>query len=155
LAANVPLIAANLCPLSFVDVPERPYVEGNIGVYELRRTELLRDLFVWAYGRSCAQYRVVRDSLGAPDPLRLRYRSELAQVVAETVRAGAAPRIEILRDWGSAHAIPASDAGAFAERALALLVTLSEGSAGRYGLRLAEFHRWKEKFEPSNAGGRP
>ncbi len=47
--------------------------------------------FVWAYERSCAQYRVVRDSLGVPDPLRLRYRSELAQAVAETVRAGAAP----------------------------------------------------------------
>jgi hypothetical protein len=86
--------------------------------------------------------------------LRLRYRSELAQVVSETVRAGAAPRIEILRDWGIAHAIPSGEAGAFAERALALLVTLSEGSADRYVLRPAEFHRWKEKFEPSNAEGK-
>ena len=52
LAANIPLITQNLCPLSFVEVPERTYVEGTLGVYELNRTELLRDLFVWAYERS-------------------------------------------------------------------------------------------------------
>jgi Fic/DOC family len=54
LAANLPLIRRNLCPLSFVDVPERAYVDGILGVYELNRIELLRDVFVWAYGRSCA-----------------------------------------------------------------------------------------------------
>jgi hypothetical protein len=31
LAANLPLIRLNLCPLSFVDVPERAYVEGVLG----------------------------------------------------------------------------------------------------------------------------
>ena len=45
LAANIPLIRANLCPLSFIDVPERAYVEGTIGVYEQNRVELLRDVF--------------------------------------------------------------------------------------------------------------
>ena len=154
LAANLPLIAGNLRPLSFVDVPEQPYVEGTIGVYELQRTELLRDVFVWAYERSCAQYRVVRDSLGVPDPLRLRYRSELAQAVAESVRAGTAPRLAMLKDWGTAHAIAASDVDAFAERALALLVTLNEGSAGRYRLRPSEFRDWKERFQPSKPTGR-
>jgi fido (protein-threonine AMPylation protein) len=75
LAANIPLIRANLCPLSFVDVPEVAYVEGTLAVYELNRIELLRDVFVWAYARSCAQYTVVRESMGQPDPLRLRYRT--------------------------------------------------------------------------------
>ena len=27
-----------------------------LAVYELNRTELLRDLFVWAYKRSCARF---------------------------------------------------------------------------------------------------
>jgi len=44
LAANVPLIQKNLCPLSFVDVPERDYVLGTLGVYEMTRVELLRDV---------------------------------------------------------------------------------------------------------------
>ena len=37
LAANIPLIRHNLCPLSFVDVPERAYIDGILGVYELNR----------------------------------------------------------------------------------------------------------------------
>ncbi|MDP3192162.1 Fic family protein, partial [Rhodoferax sp.] len=48
LAANIPLIRHNLCPLSFIDVPQQAYVDAMIGVYELNRIELLRDVFVWA-----------------------------------------------------------------------------------------------------------
>jgi len=53
LAANIPLFRHNLYPLLFVDVPGLAYTEGTLGVYELGRIELLRDIFVWAYERSC------------------------------------------------------------------------------------------------------
>ena len=43
LAANIPLFKNNLAPLSFVDIPIRSYVDAVLGVYELRRVELLRD----------------------------------------------------------------------------------------------------------------
>ncbi len=56
LAANIPLIKHNLCPLSFIDVPERAYIDGVLGVYELNRVELLCDVFVWAYERSAMKY---------------------------------------------------------------------------------------------------
>src|SRR5207249_1135095 len=56
LAANIPFIKHNLSPLSFIEVPESLYVEGILGVYELNRIELLRDLFAWAYAQSCKQY---------------------------------------------------------------------------------------------------
>src|SRR5260221_6761516 len=56
LAANIPLIKKNFCPLSFIDVPEETYIEGLLGVYELNRIELLRELFLWAYERSCFLY---------------------------------------------------------------------------------------------------
>ena len=45
-----------------------------LGVYELNRIELLRDVFVWAYERSCQQYLAVRRELVPPDTFRLRYR---------------------------------------------------------------------------------
>ena len=35
LAANVPPMRDNLCPLSFIDVPNRAYIDGLLGVYEL------------------------------------------------------------------------------------------------------------------------
>lgn len=54
LAANIPLIRANLAPLSFTDVPDELYTQAILGVYELNRVELLKDVFVWAYQRSAA-----------------------------------------------------------------------------------------------------
>lgn len=34
-AQMIPLIRQDLCPLSFVDVPDRAYIDGILGVYEL------------------------------------------------------------------------------------------------------------------------
>ena len=69
LALNIPLIRQNLSPLSFVDVPLRPYIDGLLGVYELNRIELLRDVFVWAYDRSSARY-VLRCAGHSGNPTR-------------------------------------------------------------------------------------
>ncbi len=148
LAANISLIESNLCPLSFVDVPEGAYVEGTIAVYEHRRVELLRDVFVFAYERSAAQYRVVRDSLGRPDPIRLRYREQIVDVVADMVRAGAAPATSTLREAAALAGIPESDRAAFVDASLGVLLGLNEGSAGRYGLSPREFARWRGLFGP-------
>ncbi|HEX5869962.1 MAG TPA: Fic family protein, partial [Longimicrobium sp.] len=142
LAANIPLIRANLCPLSFVDVPERAYVEGTLAVYEQNRVELLRDVFTWAYERSCAQYKVVRESMGQPDPLRLRYRDALAEVVRETVVSLSPPGTRLLRAWAEEHGVPAGDLEGFAERALSLLMGLHEGNMGRYRIRPSELSAW-------------
>ena len=71
LAANLPLIRANLCPLTFLDVPERAYTCAMLGVYEPTRVELLRDLYLWAYERSTQEYLAIRQTLAEPDPLRL------------------------------------------------------------------------------------
>lgn len=154
LGANLPFIRENLCPLSFVDVPERAYVDATLGVYELTRIELLRDVFVWAYERSCAQYRVVREAVGQPDPLRLRYRAELASAVRDMVLAGEPPRTELLTAWAASHAIAAADVAGFAERALLLLVNLHEGSLHRYGLRPSEFTEWRARFPPPDGTSR-
>lgn len=141
LAANIPLVRNNLAPLSFVDIPARAYVDAVLGVYELGRLDLLRDLFTWAYERSCQRYTVLRDALPAPDPLRLRYRAELTEVVRETVRGGEAIEPARLR----AHArelVEAPDLDAFVSMALNELHRLHEGSIARFGLRLGEFRRW-------------
>lgn len=67
LAANIPLVQRNLGPLSFVDVPQFDYTHAILGVYELNRVDCLRDIFEWAYERSCARYAAVRPVLGEPD----------------------------------------------------------------------------------------
>ncbi len=153
LGANISLIKANLFPLSFVDVPERAYVDGLLGIYELNRVELLRDVFAWAYERSAQQYRVLREALGEPDPLRLRYRTELREAVRETVLNGDPPKREALRAWGASHGVSAQDADGFAERALALVLALHEGALARYRLRPSQFLPWKARYDATPGSG--
>jgi hypothetical protein len=146
LGANLPLVKANLCPLSFVDVPERAYTDSMLAIYEDRRIEPLRDLFAWAYRRSVEQFRVTREALGQPDPLRLRYRQHLREVVREVVLNLQLPQRVTVRARAEAHDVPAADLDAFTEVALGLLVDLHEGALYRYGLRPSDLTVWKESF---------
>jgi len=145
LAANVPLIRGNLCPLSFVDVPVRAYIDGVLAIYELNRVELLRDVFVWAYERSSARYSAVRQSLGEPDPFRLRYRSLIAELVASVVRTGMAKRAAtaLARQRAAEQVSPAEQAR-FVEVVETELMSLHEGNIARYRLRPAEYRTWRQ-----------
>lgn len=146
LAANIPFVMGNLCPLSFVDVPQQAYTDGILAVYELRRIELLRDVFVFAYERSAATYRVIRESLGVPDPIRLRYRTQLADVVQQVVLSNEAPNEKRLRDLGRGLGVPETDVDAFGKAALQITLGLHEGSAARYGLTPGQFQSWRSAF---------
>jgi hypothetical protein len=144
LAANIPLIKANLSPLSFTDVPSDIYSQATLGVYELKRIDLLKDVFIWAYERSAARYAAVRQSLGEPDPFRLKYRDTLREAVAEVVRGAMG------RGAASAHvrskavaAINADDQQRFVETAETELLGLHEGNFARYQIRPAEFAAWR------------
>lgn len=142
LGANIPLIRNNLAPLSFVDVPENAYVEALLGVYELNRLELLRDVFAWAYERSCQRYTVLKDALPEPDPLRLRYRAELREVVGKMVREARPIRPEPIREL-SAPLVAEADLRNFVALVANELHHLHEGNLARHSLRLSEFRRWE------------
>lgn len=142
LAANIPFLKNNLCPLSFVDVPERAYVEGTLAIYEHARVDLLRDVFIWAYQRSCDQFKAVAGTLPEPDPFRLKFKAELAEAVAELVRSRAAIDSAAIQPL-AASLVPEEDRPRFADMILTELRHLHEGNIARYRLRLAEFRAWK------------
>lgn len=148
LAANIPLIRHNLCPLSFVDVEQKDYVNGIIGVYELNRVEYLRDVFVWAYRRSCVRYAAVRESLGEPDPFRLRYRAAIGRLVREVVlgRMPVSQAVPWLRAE-SAMEIPEPQRPRFIEVVETELRSLHEGNIARYRLRPSEFAAWQAAWK--------
>jgi Fic family protein len=149
LAANIPLIKRNLMPLSFVDVPRETYAEAVLGVYEMKRTELLKDVFIWAYERSAARYTAVRQSLGEPDLFRLRYREQLRELIAELVRAQVDRKDTAakIRAW-SPTTIDTGDREHFAEIVEAELIGLHEGNFARYRIRPSEFAAWRRVWEP-------
>ena len=144
LAANLPLICGNLCPLSFVDVPTQAYVDGLLGVYELNRIELLRDVFCWAYERSCARYSVIRQSLGEPDPFRLRHRALIAETLRSIVNGGMDRRaagVHIRRR--ATETVPVEERSRFAELVETDLMYLHEGNIARARLLPGELEAWK------------
>ena len=148
LAANIPFIRYNLCPLSFIDVPQQAYVDAMLGVYELNRVELLRDVFVWAYERSCQHYVAVQQNLVPPDLFRLRHRQALAAVVAAIVRQGEAATAANIRARVPAS-VPLPEQDHFIEMVLAEFAALHAGNAVRFGLRPLEFSAWRnQRVEP-------
>ena len=150
LAANIPMIRANLAPLSFTEVPGDLYTRATLGVYERNDITLLRDVFLWAYQRSAARYTAVRQSMGEPDPFRLRYREQLRDVVRDVVRGALsrqATRAHLVTT--SREFIPTADQDQFAEVAETELLGLHEGNFARYLVRPSEFAAWQKIW---NAG---
>jgi hypothetical protein len=150
LAANIPLIRGNLSPLSFADVPRETYTEAVLGVYELTKIDLLKDVFVWAYDRSAARYAAVRQSLGEPDPFRLRYREQLRELIADLVRVPVSRKDAAARivAWSQKEIDPGGRRR-FAELAEAELTSLHEGNFARYRIRPSEFAAWRQVWEAS------
>jgi len=148
LAANIPFIHHNLCPLSFLDVPEDLYINGLLGVYELNRIELMRDVFVWTYERSCDRYQVVRHTLGEPDTFRLRYRRALIECVGEAIRQvgrGNAVDIGEVLSQLTNDLVPENDRDHFLKIAKEEIAALHEGNFARYRLRPGEFKDWQKR----------
>ena len=144
LAANIPLIKNNLSPLSFADVPKQTYTEGTLGVYELSKVDLLKDVFIWVYERSASSYAAVRQIIGEPDPFRLRLRTQLRTVIADVVRAslGRPAAVKTIAAFAKAN-VDEADLDKFEEVAESELLALHEGNFARYGIRPSEFAAWQ------------
>lgn len=149
LGANISLIQHNLCPLSFIDVPEQAYVDGTLGVYELNQIDLLRDVFTWAYERSCQKYLAIAQNVAEPDPLRIRYREALIRAVQEIVRGRKMPSEKRIKQLTN-ELVAEKDQDAFMEMVQYTLHNLHVGSVARYRLKLSEFQAWKQSLKKEN-----
>jgi Fic family protein len=147
LAANLPLIRHNLCPLSFVDVESHEYIGGLLGIY-VNRIDYLRDVFVRAYRRSCARYSTVRQTLGDPDQFRLRHRTDIAKFVREVVLSGMDKRVAAKWIAGNAAGmISLAERAKFIEVVETELGCLHGGNIARYRLRPSEFEMWSKGWK--------
>lgn len=144
LAANIPLIRRNLAPISFVDVPDETYTYGILGVYELNRVDLLKDVYMWAYERSAARYAAIRQTTGDPDPFRLRHRIALKEVVSHVIRDAMTKKdaAKYIAKWAKDR-VQADERPRFIEVAETELMSIHEGSFARYQIRPTEFAAWR------------
>jgi len=110
-----------------------------LGVYELNRIELFKDVFLWAYERSALRYAAIRQSLGEPDPFRMQYREEIRSVVGYVV-INAMGKIE-------ARKLAEEDQAKFIEVVEIELLGLHEGNFVRYRIKPSEFSVWKKRWD--------
>lgn len=143
LAANIPLMLYNNAPLSFLDVESHDYAYAMMSVYEHRDVSLAADLFVWAYERSIAKYAVLLDVTGVPDPVRLRFRDRLTEVIGAIVREGSRATAAIA-DAGLSE----SDIKIFGPMLAQELKILDLHNCARYRLALGQVRRWIEAGRP-------
>ncbi|MUK30772.1 Fic family protein [Aliivibrio fischeri] len=142
LAANIPLLKANVCPLTFLDVPEEAYSKAVLGVYEMNRIELLRDLYLWAYERSTKEYLAVKQELVKPDQQRLQYRAKIKEIVKQVILTPESQPLDIIESLISNE--EETDKQNIIALALEELRRIHEGVLARYGLRPSQLEKWRQ-----------
>jgi len=145
LTCNIPFIRNNLCPLSFIDVPQADYFKALLYFYEKNDYQPALELFQWAYIKSCEQYDAVKESLGEIDTYRVQHRSARKEVMANIIRKGISGRdIEpILTSYCRENEIASSDK--FITIVLQELEHLHTGAIVSLGITESIFEAWKTK----------
>lgn len=148
LCANISLIKANLVPICFEDVPREIYVEALLGIYEMNRLDLLRDVFMFAYERSVVQYSAIRQTVGEPDPFKMIYRTAFSEVVTKVIRAkiNKSQAAEYVESW-TQRCIPQQNQEKFRNLTERELLNLHIGNIARYRITQSEFLGWKEIWD--------
>jgi len=109
--------------------------------------DYLRDVFSWAYRRSCARHAAIRQVMGEPDPFRLQYREQVKQHVQWVVNQRMDKRTA--SGWIGEQAqkeIQPGDRIKFIEVVELELCGLHEGNIARYRLRPSDLHEWNESW---------
>jgi hypothetical protein len=144
LCSNLPLLLSNCAPLSFLDVEPADYAMAMLGVYEKQDVSLAVDLFDWTYRRSIVKYRAILESMGAPDPLRAKYREYLGDAIRQIVATGST-----LSAGVDTLAIPNADRPAFIELLRLELANLEPYNCARYRLPINKTEEWVAKGRPA------
>lgn len=85
IASNIPLLKADLAPLSFVTMSDSDYIDGLIGIYEMNNVSLLREVYIEAYLTSAENYRVFRAEVKTHEKAALVYRDFVRKAVRRSV----------------------------------------------------------------------
>ncbi|MBF0246336.1 MAG: Fic family protein [Planctomycetes bacterium] len=137
LSANMPLMLYNCAPLSFLDVERSDYATAMLGVYEQRNVAAAVDLFEFIYRRSIQKYSVLRASLSAPDPIRIKYRQTLNELMQFVVFYGKT----LDASFADVH-VDAADSAALRLIADTELDQLEPYNCARYNLARGMTQRW-------------
>ena len=137
-ASNIPLLKADLAPMSFLTMDDGDYIDGLIGIYELNNVALLRDDYMDAYVASAENYRVLRAELETPDKAALVYREFVREAVRRSVLDWKAFDPALITAMADEAGIPEEDRTQVVNYIGREFRGLHEGNVIRYRLRPAD-----------------
>lgn len=143
-SANIPLLLYNCAPLSFLDINPHDYAQAMLGVYELHDLSMAQELFAFTYRRSIAKYSVILESMGAPDPLRARYRQQISDAVRQIV-AGQQTLSSALAELN----LPETEQATVAALIQQDLRHLDLYNCSRYRLTFEQTEQWIKRGRPA------
>ena len=135
IVANVPLLKAELAPMSFVAMNDRDYIDGLLGVYELNNIALFARPISPLIAPRRKITRRVRAEVDNPDKAALVHRGFVKEAVRRAVLEWKAFDPTKVIEMARAAGIPEDDipgAVAYTKREFA---GLHEGNCIRYRLR--------------------
>ena len=135
IASSIPLLKADLAPMSFLTMDESDYVDGLIGIYELNNVSLLREAYIDAYLTSAENYRTLRAEVETPDKAALVYRDFVRKAVRRSVLEWKAFRPELIMAMANEAGIPEADREEVVNYIGNEIRALHEGNVIRYRLR--------------------
>ncbi|WP_353189074.1 Fic family protein [Pseudomonas sp.] len=135
IASNIPLLKADLAPLSFVTMNDSDYINGLIGVYELNNVALLREVYIDSYLASAEKYRILRAEVETPEKAALAYRDFVREAVRRCVLDFKAFQADAVAAMAAEAGIPDGDRAAVVAYIGEQVRGLHDGNAIRYRLR--------------------
>lgn len=137
-ASNIPLLKADLAPMSFLAMNDAAYIDGLIGIYELNNVSFLREVYVESYLASAEKYRVLRAEVDVPDKAALVYRNVVREVVRFSVLVAKRFDSTDVLARVKKHDVPEADQEAVVSYAHQQFKGLHEGNAIRFKLKPAD-----------------
>ena len=134
-SANIPLLKADLAPMTLLTMDDSAYIDGVIGVYELNNVSLLREVYIDAYLASADNYRVLRAEVEAPAKAALVYRDFIREAVRRSVLEWKAFRPRQVMEMAALADIPEEDREDVVNYVGQEVRSLHEGNVIRYRLR--------------------
>ncbi len=135
IVSNIPLLKADLAPLSFVNLNDSEYIDGLIGIYELNNISLLREVYIDAYVSSAENYHLFRTAAKIPERVALVYRDFVRQAVRCSVLEWKAFLPDKVKTMAIAAGIADEDCTQVVDYVGREFQGLHEGNIIRYQLR--------------------
>jgi Fic family protein len=136
---NLPLLKKNLIPISFLDIERDDFIKSLLSVYELNNAKLLIELIVNSYKRTALKYKITKNSLIAPHPLKIKYRQFIQTLIANMIKTQSYTFNE--SDFEN---IPKQEKSELKKIIDLELSDLHEGNFARYQVTPTEFLNWSK-----------